>query len=304
MRKYYLSPLVLIVILILLLVRGNENYYRMAEGINRHLRYNLPCPVDLYQTYYNFTEETRRNFLIKKRQIHNVPNNIFQIYIHQETVPQAIIENINYLKNTNPGWKYYLITDENVNDWFYKLNDPTFKTIYDDISYSYPAAKSDLLRYLLMKHYGGVYLDIKSSCKYPLDDIIEPKIMLFNWCFVYNGLVNVCTFFNRRKRKVNYEIVQWALIYPKKHFFIDAVLERLKTVYNEYKNNKDTEQCIFHFTGPDNYTDTISELATSENSILYPSFVDKGLEYNALSVSHLCYSKGKHYRIVKGKIIE
>ena len=69
------------------------------------------------------------------------------------------------MKRKNPKWKYYLITDDNVDYWFRDMNDPTFKIIYDDISGFYPAAKCDLLRYLLMKHYGGVYLDIKSSNK-------------------------------------------------------------------------------------------------------------------------------------------
>lgn len=301
MRKYYL--LSFIVLIILILSCRKENYYRMAEGINRHLRHHLPCPKNMLQVVYDHEEEYQRNFLIEKREIHNVPNNIFQIYIHQDSLPIDIINNINSLKRKNPTWKYYLITDDNVDVWFRDMNDPTFKGIYEDISYSYPAAKSDLLRYLLMKYYGGVYLDIKSNSIHPLDDIIEPKIMLFNWCFIHTGTFNICTFNNVRKRKIEYEVVQWALIYPKGHFFIDAVLDRLKTVYNEYKNDKNIEQCIYHFTGPDNYTDTISELANSENSILYPSFVDKGLQYNVLPTTHTCFSKGKHYLEVKDKII-
>tara|TARA_B100001175_G_C19478176_1_gene625551 strand:- start:424 stop:1350 length:927 start_codon:yes stop_codon:yes gene_type:complete len=307
MRKYHLF-IVFIIILIFVLVIEPKNYNRIVEATQRlrglvSIIWELPCP-NIIKTRYDHDEEYKRNLLIQNREIHNIPNNIFQIYINNDKIPNEIVSNINFIKNNNKGWKYYLITDKNVNMWFKDMNDPTFKIIYDDISVSYPAAKCDLLRYLLMKHYGGVYLDIKSSSKYPLDDIIEPKIMLFNWCFFHTKFVNICGLSgSKRKRKTDNEIAQWVLIYPKGHFFIDAVLKRLKVVYNEYKNDKNINQCIYHFTGPDNYTDSVSELANSENSILYPSFVDKGLEYNSLSSSHMCYSKGKHYLNVKGKII-
>jgi mannosyltransferase OCH1-like enzyme len=303
-KKLSIFVIIIITIVIFAIVVEPKNYDRIKECINRLVGYILPCPKNISQAVYDHQEEYQRNFLIEKREIHNIPNNIFQIYIHQDTLPTDIINNINFMKRKNPRWKYYLITDANVDYWFRDMNDPTFKIIYDDISGSYPAAKCDLLRYLLMKHYGGVYLDIKSRSKYPLDDIIEPKIMLFNWCFLHTNIFSVCSVSSKRKRKTDNEMVQWALVYPKGHFFIDAVLERLKLVYNEYKNDKNIDQCIYYFTGPDNYTDTISKLANSENSIIYPSFVDKGFQYNTLPVQHACFSKGKHYLKVKGKIIE
>ena len=297
MNKYkYLLIITLIIILI-------ANYKRIYEILDRAYKFiNLTNYSLIEKTHYDYDSEKLRNISIKKKTLFNIPNNIFQIYINQDEIPCEIIDNINFIKDKNPDWKYYLITDKNINTWLTEINDEKFVKIYNDISDSYPAAKSDLLRYILMKYYGGVYLDIKSRCTSPLNDIIEPKIMLFKWCVIYTSILNICSG-PRRTRKYLNELVQWVLIYPKGHFFIDTVLNNIEKKYNEYKKNKNLQQDIFDFTGPDVYTDSIMPLINDKNSILYPSFVDKDFVYTILRYSHKCYSKSKHYSKLKGKII-
>ena len=297
MNKYkYLLIITLVIILI-------ANYKRIYEILDRAYKFiNLTDYSLIEKTHYDYDSEKLRNISIKKKTLFNIPNNIFQIYINQDEIPCEIIDNINFIKDKNPDWKYYLITDKNINTWLTEINDEKFVKIYNDISYSYPAAKSDLLRYILMKYYGGVYLDIKSRCTSPLNDIIEPKIMLFKWCVICTSILNICSG-PRRTRKYLNELVQWVLIYPKGHFFIDTVLNNIEKKYNEYKKNKNLKQDIFDFTGPDVYTDSIMPLINDKNSILYPSFVDKDFVYTILRYNHKCYSKSKHYSKVKGKII-
>jgi len=290
----------LIIILVIILACNSRRIY---EIINRGYKYLNKKEYKLIKKgKYNYDEEKLRNDSIKEKSIYDIPNNIFQIYINQTEIPYEIEDNINFIKNINPDWKYYLITDKNINIWLNKINDQKFIKIYNDISNSYPAAKSDLLRYLLMKYYGGVYLDIKSTCTSPLNDIVEPKIMLFKWCVIYTGLIDLCAG-PRRGRKYLNELVQWVLVYPKGHFFIDAVLNNIEKKYTEYKENNNIKQDIFAFTGPDIYTDSIMPLINDKNSIVYPSFIDKNFVYSILKYNHKCYSKSKHYSIINDKII-
>ena len=299
MNKYNYIIIITIITIIIIL-----NYVRIFELVYRTfihpfilLDHNL-----IKKEYYDYTDEKIRNQSIIYKEIYDVPNNIFQIYIHNDKIPLEIIENIKSIKYKNSEWKYYLITDENVKEWLDNINDPIFNKIYFDISDEYPAAKSDLLRYLLMKHYGGVYLDIKSGSKFSLYTLIKPKVMLFKWCAIHTGLVKAC-FSYRRKRKYVDELVQWLLIYPKGHYFIDAVLNNIQKKYEEYKNDKKLFQDIYGFTGPDIYTDTIIPLTNDKNAIIYPNTVDLGFIYSVLKYHHKCYSKSKHYLDIKKRKI-
>jgi len=301
----YMYILILVLVIIVILLILNNNLDRLFDFIKREYKHNIPFVGKKIIMYdYNHDVDKTRNRLIEYKEIHNVPNNIFQIYIKQDKLADEIIDNINYLKMKNPTWRYHLITDKNIDRWLRSINDPEYIKIYHDISPDYPAAKCDILRYLLMKHYGGVYLDIKSSCKYSLDEIIEPKIMLFRWCVLEVAQKGFLCYFDRRKRKYPDELVQWLLIYPKGHYFIDAVLHNIKLEYEKYKKDPKLIQDIYAFTGPDVYTDTIMPLLNDDNSILYISFTDKGFLYNILKYHHKFYSKNKHYLDLKVKIIE
>ncbi|WP_363110025.1 glycosyltransferase [Pectobacterium odoriferum] len=56
-------------------------------------------------------------------------------------------------------------------------------SVYLSIEPTYGAARADLFRYLLIYIEGGVYLDIKSSCFIPLNEVIKEdcEILLCSW---------------------------------------------------------------------------------------------------------------------------
>lgn len=67
-------------------------------------------------------------------------------------------------KAKHPEWEYKLWTDTDFIDSPYTPlidNCPTF------------AGKSDIIRYLLLYEYGGVYVDADSECLEPLDDLLD-----------------------------------------------------------------------------------------------------------------------------------
>jgi len=76
------------------------------------------------------------------------------------------------LKALNPGWEYHFFSDEAVAGYVAQ-NFPQYYPIYQSINPKYGAARSDLLRYLLLHREGGVYLDIKSTFTRPLDHMLD-----------------------------------------------------------------------------------------------------------------------------------
>lgn len=292
----------MIIVTVLLLL----NFHRITEIFDRGYKIVvLRKDYDLIpKTTYNFEEEYERNSKIEDKEVHGIQNNIFQIFIGEDLIPLEIHDNILFLKNNNPEWKYYLIMDKNINHYLDNL-DPEYVSIYHEISSKYPAAKADLLRYLLIEKYGGLYIDIKSTCTKKLDEVINTdKIMIFKWCIISTASLNICGIGPaRRKRITPHEFVQWILIYPKGHTFLREVLKNINNKYHEYKDNKELEQNIFAFTGPDMYTDTISPLMNEENSVLIPNFIDKSFVYSYLKYFHKCYVRSVNYSNLSDKII-
>lgn len=70
--------------------------------------------------------------------------------------------------SVHPDWQHWLWTDENATEWV--------STQYPDIlphylHYPQTIQRTNILRYLLLHQYGGVYLDMDITCRVPLDDL-------------------------------------------------------------------------------------------------------------------------------------
>jgi mannosyltransferase OCH1-like enzyme len=72
--------------------------------------------------------------------------------------------------HTAPDWEYKLWTDEaslqfikDEYEWFYE----TFK------NYPYPIQRADAIRYFVLNHYGGVYIDLDDGCNRELEPLLS-----------------------------------------------------------------------------------------------------------------------------------
>jgi mannosyltransferase OCH1-like enzyme len=88
-----------------------------------------------------------------------IPKIIHQIWIGPNKCPDMWIDTfrIDYIKK-NPEYEYILWNEDNINPLFQDF--PIYRIIYD-LEYTYNG-KSDLLRYLILYNYGGIYLDSDS----------------------------------------------------------------------------------------------------------------------------------------------
>lgn len=81
-------------------------------------------------------------------------------------------------KNLNPGWDYRYISATERKKIVYEL-DPYLHDLFfleEKVGTNWKEGKlhqADIFRYLVIYHYGGVYADMDSVCKKPLDYMIE-----------------------------------------------------------------------------------------------------------------------------------
>ncbi|MCM2580520.1 glycosyltransferase [Streptomyces meridianus] len=72
----------------------------------------------------------------------------------------------------NPGWGYRLWTDAD-NREFLEEHYSWFLPVYD--GYPEPIMRADAVRYFLMDHFGGLYVDLDFECLKPVQDILEGR---------------------------------------------------------------------------------------------------------------------------------
>ncbi len=76
----------------------------------------------------------------------------------------------------HPDWTHYLWTDED-NRNFLSQHYPWFLPIYDN--YPEHIMRVDAIRYFILHHFGGVYVDLDFECIRPLDALLAGKELVF-----------------------------------------------------------------------------------------------------------------------------
>lgn len=98
-----------------------------------------------------------------------IPRIIHQIWISSE-IPQKYKDLSGSFSRMMPDWEHRIWDDEPcfelVRDKF-----PEFLEIFTSLES--PVAKSDLLRYMILFEYGGMYADMDCECKRPLDFVAD-----------------------------------------------------------------------------------------------------------------------------------
>ncbi len=114
----------------------------------------------------------------------HIPKIIHQVYTRGWTIlPAEIKAQVEALQQKNLGWEYRFYDEEDIVRYISLHFGRDMLALYLRINPEYGAVKADLFRYLVIYNEGGVYLDIKSFCTRPLDDIIpdECDLLLCHW---------------------------------------------------------------------------------------------------------------------------
>jgi hypothetical protein len=150
--------------------------------------------------------------------------------IHQtfptRTLSAILEQNLASIKSLNPGWEHRLYDDADILEFIRSNYGPRVLAQYERINPKYGAARADLFRYLLMYRVGGVYFDIKSTARKPLNEILLPDdvYVLSYWRgeqYKSWGDYRILRPFGGR------EFQQWHIIAAAGHPFLRAVIARV-----------------------------------------------------------------------------
>ena len=210
--------------------------------------------------------------------------------IHQtfpaRAMPDTLGQNLLKIKSLNPGWEHRFYDDVDIVEFIESSYGPRVLAQYDRINPKYGAAKADLFRYLLMYRVGGVYLDIKSTVRKPLDRVLLPDdaYVLSYWRgaqFKGWDTYRVLQPFGGR------EFQQWHIIAAAGHPFLRAVIARV--LYNLETYNPlihDTGRMgVNRSTGPIAYTLAIAPLLSRHRHRIVAGQDELGLEYTVFGTA-------------------
>lgn len=97
-----------------------------------------------------------------------IPKIIHQTY-KTEDIPEHWKEGRQKCLDLHPDYKYILWTDEMAYE-FIKEEYPWFLDTFEN--YKYPIERADAIRYFILSHYRGVYIDLDDGCERKLDPLL------------------------------------------------------------------------------------------------------------------------------------
>lgn len=233
----------------------------------------------------------------------HIPRIIHQTY-YQEPLPDTLAENVANIKSLNPGWEYRFYNDDDIVRFISSNFPAAVLTYFERIDPRYGAARADFFRYLLMYKVGGVYLDIKSTTRLPLDTVIRPhdKFILSSWDSAVNGTHEGWGKHHELNKIGGAEYQQWFIASAPGHPFMRSVIEYVMKNIDNYvpSLHGHGKPAVLRVTGPIAYSLAIHSILALHPYRLADSSAELGFQYSVFnSNTHKAafkthYSKQKH----------
>ncbi|KAI5478283.1 MFS transporter [Pseudohyphozyma bogoriensis] len=124
----------------------------------------------------------------------------------------------------HPDYEYMLWTDESSRE-FIATHYPWFLQAFD--GYPYPIQRADAIRYFVLHHYGGIYMDLDIGCRRSMDPLLYFEVVL--------------------PATIPVGVSNDLMLAEKGHQFMDLVIHNLVTFNHQYGTNYPT---VMFSTGP------------------------------------------------------
>jgi mannosyltransferase OCH1-like enzyme len=115
--------------------------------------YDIVTREELESTYADLTADSEK-WTNSHPQL--IPKIIHQTF-KNTSIPEHWTEPVAKCKELHPDYEYMLWTDESARD-FIAEHYPLFLPTFD--GYPYTIQRADVIRYFILNHYGGVYIDM------------------------------------------------------------------------------------------------------------------------------------------------
>lgn len=154
---------------------GEKLILNLINSVNNNDNIEVNIEVNINKKHFNEIITTPFK-LIKNESVnmYKIPKIIHQSY--KKNVKQKIYNATNSWKLMNINFEYKYWDDDECYKLIQENYDENVMDAYNSL-YAF-AYKSDIFRLCALYKYGGVWTDISSTCKYPLDKIIEENINL------------------------------------------------------------------------------------------------------------------------------
>ena len=161
-----------------------------------------------------------------------IPKKIFQTAKSFEGLSKDFKDNIARLKSLNPDWNYKFYDDAEMKDYIRQNLSADDWSELEQVNPKYGVVYADLFRYILIYNEGGVYLDVKSTAKRPLTEVLNPEFsfVISQWPNKLGQRFKTAGLHPELVRVPGGEFQQWNIIAEAKHPFLKAALEQ--AIYN------------------------------------------------------------------------
>ena len=241
-----------------------------------------------------------------------VPFNVWQTWITVH-LPPRLSRVINRFRQINPEYSHYLYTNKDCDDFIRKhYSGSDTEKAYFRINPAFGSARADFWRYCVLYHYGGVYLDIDSTCPIPLRKLIRPNDasvlshesnMIRSWEEPLKAL-QIQTILDTPPHgslvDIDRVLLQWLLIYTPNHPFLKYVIESTTQAILNFQESDATSRPNSHLltlalTGPLRYTHSIW-MALCENPDYVNIFRIDGSDFSGKAVFQFWGQSDKDYQ--------
>jgi len=223
----------------------------------QELKYHLPAITPNKPEGTAFLKEKLLSLNVKNNQCLKIPRIIHQIYEDPAGPSVELLHIAETWKEKMPHWEYRFWNRKAIHEFLASVC-PDFSAIY----YAYPfnVQRWDAIRYLILYHTGGLYVDFDYECVHPLDVLLAGSTC----CMGMEPSVNSRVY----KKSL---IIGNALMAAKpKHPYMAAIIEDMKTNFaNDYKRGDATQ--IMETTGPFLVTRVYEELRRKKSVTLLPA---------------------------------
>lgn len=171
-----------------------------------------------------------------------IPHIIHQIWWQGDSnIPNEMIEWRKGWKKNHSTYTFILWDKDTFEKLLYRLQHPFYNTIYADLSLM--IQKIDFCKYIVLYHYGGVYVDMDTISEQPLDELLPLSDLTVSKLTIYKYL--------------NIQLINnGVLLATRGHLFFNYLL--LEIYYNRRKKRyQTTDLYIMESTGPIAFTRAI-----------------------------------------------
>ncbi|KAH9951652.1 hypothetical protein B0H21DRAFT_716901 [Amylocystis lapponica] len=145
-------------------VLSTISYYLSIDAAAYLTELELDAPFNA-TTRWNATEHAK---------VERIPRIIHQTW-KTDTIPSKWAEISQQCRDMMPDYEYMLWTDASSRDFIAEYY-PWFLHTFDN--YPYPIQRADAIRYFILYHYGGVYMDLDIGCLRPFDPLLVYPVLL------------------------------------------------------------------------------------------------------------------------------